>query len=170
NVLLRRALNVPAARNSYFGTIYTLAGLSGSGGWMENEIIRMYNQIHQAVLDDPVKRCFIGGGTFPCSNADFENEVNADIQFARQRGDAATAQIAQLAQQQLYAFNERGGMLMTRSSGSSSMSSISAGYGLIDPDISTPRLDAVALLLYRQGGGVVSETSVAAIAAIRHGP
>jgi len=47
--------------------------------------------------------------------------------------------------------------------------SISAGYGLIDPDISTPRPDAVAIFSYRQGGVVVSETSVPASTAIRHG-
>src|SRR5207253_3905301 len=169
NVLIRRALNVPAARNSYFQTINTLAQLSGSGGWMESEMARIYNQIHQAVLDDPVKRCFLGSGTFPCTNADFENEVNADLQFARQRGDVAIAQIAQLSQQQLYAFNERGGTVVTTSSTTASVASILAGYGLIDPDISTPRPDAVAIFSYRQGGVVVSETSVPASAAIRHG-
>src|SRR5439155_15366640 len=100
------------------------------------------------------------------SNADFENEVKADLQFARQRGDFATGQIAQLAQQQLYAFNERGGTLVTKSS---TAATISTGYVLIDPDISTPRPDAVAIFSYRQGGVVVSETSVPANAAIRHG-
>src|SRR5262249_27060894 len=38
-----------------------------------------------------------------------------------------------------------------------------------DPDISSPRPDAVAIFSYWQGGVVVSETSVPASAAIRHG-
>src|SRR5438034_11754511 len=43
------------------------------------------------------------------------------------------------------------------------------GYGLVDPESSTPGADAVAICSYRQGGVVVSETSVAASAVIRHG-
>src|SRR2546428_643246 len=47
NVLIRRALNVPAVRNSYFVTISALAQLAGPGNWMESEITRINNQIHQ---------------------------------------------------------------------------------------------------------------------------
>ncbi len=172
NVLIRRALNVPEARDSYFNTIMALRQLSGAGGWLETEIVRIYSQIRSAVLADTKKQCFTGAISAPCANSQFEAEIAADLQFARQRGDFVQSQVAQLSQRQVYAFNERGGMLVTTSSTSSSiasMASMLAGYGLIDPDISTPRPDAVAIFSYRQGGVVVSETSVPASAAIRHG-
>ena len=103
NVLIRRALNVPEARDSYFNTILALSQLAGSGGWLETEIARVYNQIHSAVLADNKKQCFTGSVSSPCSNSLFEAEIAADLQFARQRGDFARAQITLLSQQQLYA-------------------------------------------------------------------
>src|SRR5205085_6978798 len=113
-------------------------------------------QVYQAVLDDPVKRCLLGTATFPCTTAAVDAEMADVLQFARQRGDFARAQAEQISKQQLYAFNERGGMVVTKNS---TATSVSTGYGLIDPDVSTPRPDAVEIFSYRQGGVTVSETS-----------
>ncbi len=163
NVLIRRAFNVTAARNAYFNTIRSLSQITGTGGWLESEISRIYNQIRAAARDDTKKQCFTGTGTFTCTNANFEGEVTANLQFARQRGDWALNQIAALSAEQMYAFNARGGVSLTNAS------RLLSGYALVDSDIGSPAADGVAILTNRQNGILISETASRASATIQHG-
>ena len=163
NVLIRRAFNVAAARNAYFNTIRSLSQITGTGGWLESEILRIYNQIRTAARDDTKKQCFTGAGTFTCTNANFEDEVTANLQFARQRGDYALNQIVALSAEQMYAFNARGGVSLTNAS------RLLSGYALVDSDIGSPAADGVAILTNRQNGILISETASRASATIQHG-
>jgi len=165
NVLIRRAFNVAAARNAYFNTIRSLSQIAGTGGWLESEITRIYDQIRAAVRSDPLKLCFTGAGTFPCANTNFEDEVTANLQFVRQRGDYALNQMAALSAQQMYAFNARGGASMSQPSSSRPVS----GYALVDTDVGSPVADAVAMIINRQNGIVISETATIASPTIQHG-
>src|SRR5205823_14643923 len=83
NVLIRGALAVPEARDAYFKTIASAAQFTGSGSWMETEVTRIYNQIRDAALADPVKQCFNGQVVIACTSGAFEAEVAANLQFAR---------------------------------------------------------------------------------------
>src|SRR5881409_1619330 len=163
NVLIRRAFNVAAARNAYFNTIRSLSQIAGTGGWLESEISRIYDQIRTAARDDPKKQCFTGAGTFTCTNVNFEDEVTANLQFARQRGDYALNQITALSAEQMYAFNARGGVSLTNAS------RLRSGYVLVDSDIGSPAADGVGILTNRQNGILISETAARASPAIQHG-
>ena len=163
NVLIRRAFNVTAARNAYFNTIRSLSQITGTGGWLESEISRIYNQIRTAARDDPKKQCFTGAGTFTCTNVNFEDEVTANLQFARQRGDYALNQITALSAEQMYAFNARGGVSLTNAS------RLPSGYVLVDSDIGSPAADGVGILTNRQNGILISETAARASPTIQHG-
>jgi hypothetical protein len=56
NVLTRRALNVPELKNLWLQVLLRAAAITGgAGGWLDQEAVRLYNQIHQAALDDPNK-------------------------------------------------------------------------------------------------------------------
>ncbi len=166
NILIRRALAVPAARDAYFKTIANAAQFTGAGNWMESEITRMYNQVRDAALADPKKQCQVGGIIGGCTNDRFESEIAADLQFARERGNYALAASASLSGQRLYAFVDRGGVSITRAS---SAANISVGYGTVDPDNGNSTPAGVEIFTYRQNGIVVTETSVPASAAIQHG-
>ena len=163
NVLIRRAFNVTAARNAYFNTIRSLSQITGTGGWLESEISRIYNQIRTAARDDPKKQCFTGAGTFTCTNVNFEDEVTANLQFARQRGDYALNQITALSAEEMYAFNARGGVSLTNAS------RLRSGYVLVDSDIGSPAADGVGILSNRQNGILISETAARASPTIQHG-
>lgn len=87
NVLTRRVLAVPEWRRAYLEALATSAVLAGGeGGWLEQEIVREYNQIRAAAREDPVKQCPSPAGVLrTCSNEEFENEVVRIRQFARER-------------------------------------------------------------------------------------
>ncbi|MBI3695754.1 MAG: CotH kinase family protein, partial [Acidobacteria bacterium] len=56
NVLMRRTLAVPGRRNQYLEMISKVAVLAGGpGGWMEGENQREFNQIKNALYEDPLK-------------------------------------------------------------------------------------------------------------------
>jgi hypothetical protein len=102
NVLTNRALaaapDLIALFNDYVRQAAILAG--GRGGWLEQEITKEYNQIRQAVYDDPYKLCYPdptdpAGVINPCSNNHFEAEVNYMIQFARSRSAKVLGQLEQ---------------------------------------------------------------------------
>src|SRR5438093_8220667 len=112
-----------------------------------------------------MKLCFTGAATLPCSNTNFEDEVTANLQFARQRGDYALSQIAVLSAQQMYAFNARGGVSLTKLTSSQPIS----GYGVLDGDLGSAAADAVAMLINRQNGILISETAAVASPTIQHG-
>jgi spore coat protein H len=93
NVLMRRAMRIPALRNTYFNVLLDAArsaeeysdeealsdkklGLAPRG-WLEREIDRLYTQIRPAMRADPVKAF---------TSDDFEEAVAYMRRFARERG------------------------------------------------------------------------------------
>jgi spore coat protein CotH len=88
NVLARKAFAIPELRNVYMETLRQSAELAGGrGGWLEQEILNEYEQIHQAALEDPFKQCFESSRQFltNCSNEQFESEVQFLVNFAQNR-------------------------------------------------------------------------------------
>ena len=75
NRLMDRVIAFLEFRNLYLDTLLETAQ-SASSGWLEAEISRAYQQIHQAAIDDPFK---------PFTNEQFEQDVQALIEFARAR-------------------------------------------------------------------------------------
>ena len=75
NRLMERVIAVPEFRDLYLDTLLACVQ-TASPAWLEAEIMRAYQQVRQAALEDPVK---------PFSNAEFEQDVAAMIQFARTR-------------------------------------------------------------------------------------
>ncbi|MCC6362270.1 MAG: CotH kinase family protein [Bryobacterales bacterium] len=91
NVLLRRALQVPELRQRYLDTLHLAAEVTGgSNGWLAQEIERVYNQIRQAMLDDPSRVCIVDGAQAKCPAAMFEVAVQFLRDFARARADFVT--------------------------------------------------------------------------------
>src|SRR5207237_6838878 len=97
NVLTARALAVaPDLIELYRNFLREAADTAGgTGGWLEQEITKEYQQIRQAAYDDILKlQDKTATGTLkPSSNADFDNEVAGMIQFARQRSAFVRAQL-----------------------------------------------------------------------------
>lgn len=86
NVLLRRALLVPELHKVYLDTLHLAAEVAeGPGGWLAREIDRQYTQIHQAVLNDPNRVCFVDGKFIHCPSETFEAAVDYARGFARER-------------------------------------------------------------------------------------
>jgi hypothetical protein len=108
NLLVLRALGYADLRDAYENTILECANsiladpaltpngivppgvtlvpaAPGQPGWLETEIARVYAQIRQATLDDPVK---------PYTNDQFEQSVRDLTDFARRRADVVRQQIA----------------------------------------------------------------------------
>ena len=83
NRLMDRLIAIPEFRNLYLDTLIACTQ-AAPPGWLESEIMREYQQIRQAALDDPVK---------PFSNAEFEQDVQAMIEFARGRGAFVIADV-----------------------------------------------------------------------------
>ena len=167
NVLIRRALNVAAARNSYFDTLRMVTAVAGGvGGWLDTEIQRIYNQIKTAAYQDPNKVCFTGVAQLPCSNAQFEDEVAANLDFARRRSDFDLLQLPTLTREGFYGFSDQGGYSTVLSDPSAT---IETGYGMVlgDPPVSNP--EGLAIFSLRQNGVVVSEATVPASTAIQRG-
>jgi hypothetical protein len=83
NRLMDRAIAVPEFRNLYLDTLLACVQ-AAPAAWLEAEIMRAYQQIRQAALEDPVK---------PHSNAEFEQDVQAMIEFVRTRGAFVVADV-----------------------------------------------------------------------------
>ena len=84
NVLSRRALAQPDLLADYLDYLRLASDIAGGpGGWLEQEINKEYEQIRQAAYDDTLKSCSFP--LRPCSNDDFDAEVQYMMQFAQQR-------------------------------------------------------------------------------------
>jgi hypothetical protein len=100
NVLIRRALAVPALRTAYLEALIECVaiaqepGSDDARGWLEREIERQSTQIASAVAEDPV---------FPFSFDEFESVRDTLLDFARSRppfvGCEATALEAEFDQE-----------------------------------------------------------------------
>jgi len=95
NVLTSRALNAaPDLIALYKDTLRQAADAAGGpGGWLEQEIIKEYAQIRQAVYEDPLKLCRGIGTLRPCTNEDFEADVAFLIRFAQERAAFVRSQL-----------------------------------------------------------------------------
>ena len=97
NVLARRALNVPDARNRFLDTLLEAAasvderptdaaGAPVEGpGWLEREITRQYEQIRAAAYNDALK---------PFPNQEFDAAYGRLLDFARNRSAAVRAEVS----------------------------------------------------------------------------
>jgi CotH protein len=167
NVLIRRALNVTQARNAYFDTLRTITAVAGGvGGWLDTEIQRIYNQIRTAAYDDPNKVCFTGTAQVLCSNQNFDDEVAANLEFARRRSDFDFSQLATLSRERFFAISDQGGFSIPMADPTLPLQ---AGYGVVLGDAPVSNPQGLAIFSYRQNGVVVSEATVPASTAIQRG-
>ena len=96
NVLTRRSLAVPQLRQAYLEALVKAAALAGGpGGWLEQEIARLYSQIRASAREDANKQCPGTGGLKPCSNEEFEAEVTRIRGFAHVRGELVRGAVAE---------------------------------------------------------------------------
>ena len=99
NVLTVRTLaaapDLLALFKNYVQQAAAVAG--GPGGWLEQEITKEYNQIRQAVYEDPNRLCDPGatGILKPCSTDQFEAEVAYMQRFAENRPAIVQAQLSE---------------------------------------------------------------------------
>jgi spore coat protein CotH len=98
NVLTTRAFFLaPELRAVYKDTLREAADIAGGpGGWLEQEIMKQYQQIRQDVYEDNLKLCDQGatGYLHPCTNEEFEAEVAYLLRFAQQRSAFIRAELA----------------------------------------------------------------------------
>jgi spore coat protein H len=92
NRLMARVLSYPDLYNYYLDTIIECAnsaedttGSTDGKGWLEREVQREYDQVHEAALADPDK---------PFSNADFEQAISDLFVFSRERGERVRREVA----------------------------------------------------------------------------
>ncbi len=92
NRLMARVLSYPDLYNYYLDTVIECAnsaedttGSTDGKGWLEREIRREYDQIHEAALADPDK---------PFSNAAFEQAINDLFIFSHERGERVRREVA----------------------------------------------------------------------------
>jgi len=94
---IRALTAAPSLVALYKDTLRQAADVAGGpGGWMEQEIIKVYQQIRQAAYEDTLKLCDQGatGYLHSCSNEEFDAEVAYLIRFAQQRAAFVRAQLA----------------------------------------------------------------------------
>jgi spore coat protein CotH len=175
NVLTRRALAIPALRNSFVETISSAAMLAGGpGGWLEQEITREYSQIRDAARADVNKQCDdeVNGGLKLCSNEEFESAIAFMIQFARERNDRISEQFAQTVNpaptlgRQSFSVADRGGASYVTAGGSGNSV---VGYARIQPDGGAVAPAGLAIFGFRQGNVLVTEAAVPSSSPISNG-
>ena len=69
----------------------------GPGGWLEQEVTKEYQQIRQAVYEDPYKLCYsdsFSAAIELCSNEDFDEEAAYMIRFAGNRSNIVLGQLS----------------------------------------------------------------------------
>jgi len=95
HALMRRLLRVPEYRAFYLAALEMSAAAAGqSGGWLEKETRRAYEQVRNAVREDAKKRCADAHGVLgPCSNDQFEEAVSEILKFVERRSDSVRAQV-----------------------------------------------------------------------------
>ena len=93
HILMRRLMAIPAMRDFYLAESVrasTLAG--GPGGWLDQEIDRVWGLVRGPLSEDPNKQCPVvdfqpGTALRPCTPQDAENGYQRLKQFARDRSD-----------------------------------------------------------------------------------
>ncbi len=96
NVLTARSLRVAPEWIAFYRTVLQRAAdlAGGPGGWMELEITRVYEQIRNAVREDPAKVCDSRDlGMHPCTNEEFEASIQSMLEFARRRSQVVREEL-----------------------------------------------------------------------------
>jgi spore coat protein CotH len=96
-ITIRALASAPNLIALYKDTLRQAADIAGGpGGWLEQEITKVYQQIRQANYEDKLKLCDQGatGYLHPCSNDEFDAEVAYLLRFAQQRAAFVRAQLA----------------------------------------------------------------------------
>ncbi|MCS7316452.1 MAG: CotH kinase family protein [Bryobacterales bacterium] len=88
NVLARRALQVPQLRKLYLEALVKASQLAGGpGGWLEQELDRLYDQVREIAHADPHKQCMVQGSIVSCTGEDFERGIAWLRGFVRARAE-----------------------------------------------------------------------------------
>lgn len=73
NVLARRALAIPEYRQVYMSSLQKAVNIIRDDNWMQQEITRLYQLVHDVAVNDPHKQCILDGGAIgTCGPRDFE--------------------------------------------------------------------------------------------------
>jgi spore coat protein CotH len=173
-VLARRTLAIPELKDVFVSTLINGAlQAGGPGGWLEQEILGEYNQIRDAVIEDPVKQCdpLQSGIVRPCTNEEFEKSVADMIRFVRERNVIIAQHLRETLQAlptfgyQSFNVPESGGASIL-SSGSGG--SVLSGHVRVAADFPAP-LVGMNLIGVRNNNALVSESSVPAVVPFRAG-
>jgi len=95
NVLARRAVQVPELRQTFLEGLAKAASLAGGrGGWLEQELDRLYAQVAPIARADSHKQCSQSGVLVSCGAAEFEQAVEALRRFVRAREAVVLSEVA----------------------------------------------------------------------------
>lgn len=95
NVLARRALQDPELRKLYLEALVKVADLAcGPGGWLEQQLDRLYYQVREIAHADPHKQCAVEGVLVGCTGEDFERDVDLVREFIRERAAFVLSEVA----------------------------------------------------------------------------
>ncbi len=175
NVLMRRTLASEGMQAVFVDALTrTIDSAGAAGGWMEREIARASTLIRDAAYADPNKLCDPGhtGTLRPCTNAEFESEVEFMTSFARQRGATVKAQMEAVVgpvpvSQRSFAVTDRGGSSSITLGGAATGPLV--GYARIQPNTGNSAPAGMAIFSLRQAGALVTEAAVPAARAIQNG-
>ncbi|MGB9604457.1 MAG: CotH kinase family protein, partial [Bryobacteraceae bacterium] len=88
NVLAHRALQDPELHQLYLASLAKAIELAGGpGGWLEQELERLYSQLRDIAHADPHKQCSVEGSLVACTGEDFERGIENLREFVRLRAD-----------------------------------------------------------------------------------
>lgn len=175
NRLARRAFAIPAVVETFKSVLAAAASTAGgTGGWLEQEILRAYNQVGNAARQDPYKQCTSpGSGVFGlCSNEDFETAVAELIFFVRGRYTRIQRELAQGSSSALpsgdQAFEIPDGAAAVFTTGNAS-DTVKTAHGYVEAAAGSSLPSALTFIGFRKNNVLVSETAFAASDPIRSG-
>ena len=94
NILMRRSLAVPEIKQRYLEALAMASQIAGGpGGWLEQQVHFVLNQIRPAVQDDPALVCLVGADYAPCTLERFEQAAQSAVEFAENRSSFVDAEL-----------------------------------------------------------------------------
>jgi hypothetical protein len=175
NRLARRAFTIPAVEETFRSVLAAAAATAGgTGGWLENEVLRAYNQVGNAARQDPYKQCVSpGSGLFGfCSNEDFETAVAELIFFVRGRYTQILRELAQNSTtplptgDQSFEIPDGAAAVFTTSNSSANFKT---AHGYIEASTGSSLPSALTFLSYKKNNILISETAFVAGDPLRSG-
>lgn len=94
NVLLRRAMGIPAVRLRYLQALRQAAETATRQDWLRQEAEAAYNLIRAAAREDPYRVCTVESDIIPCSAETFETGMEELRAYLQRRPSFVTAGIA----------------------------------------------------------------------------